>query len=60
MVPLTVASLILSQVADGALIAAREFPLVIKITVAATSLQAACLTLVSSSKRASGEMTSAL
>jgi len=43
MVPVTVASLILSQVCDGAMLAAREFPLVIKITVAATSLQALLL-----------------
>ncbi|CAK9102519.1 unnamed protein product [Durusdinium trenchii] len=39
MVPVTVASLILSQVCDGAMLAAREFPLVIKITVVATSFQ---------------------
>ncbi|CAJ1351562.1 unnamed protein product [Effrenium voratum] len=43
MVPVTVASLILSQAFDGSMLAAREFPLVIRITLATTSLQAALL-----------------
>ncbi|CAE7803821.1 DTX47 [Symbiodinium microadriaticum] len=39
MVPITISSLILSQACDGTMLAAKEFPLVIKTTLLTTSLQ---------------------